>query len=102
MPPLGSVSVLAAVHLSEVVVAPVRFIKTIGDAVMFVSPDTAALLDVVLAAALHSGGADVHPQVMVGLLVDGLRYGATRAGDEDGASSWPQLSQIQMLSGVPQ
>jgi hypothetical protein len=35
------------------------------------------VVDVVLAAALHSGGADVHPQVMVGLLVDGLRYGAT-------------------------
>ena len=32
----------------EVVVAPVRLIKTIGDAVMFVSTDTAALLDVML------------------------------------------------------
>src|SRR5208282_5586571 len=36
-------------HLArDVAVPPVRFIKTIGDAVMFVCPDSVPLLDVVL------------------------------------------------------
>ena len=62
----------------EVVVAPVRFIKTIGDAVMFVSPDAGALLDVLL-ALLDSAAADVTlPRLRLG-----MAYGSavSRAGD---------------------
>ena len=62
----------------EVVVAPVRFIKTIGDAVMFVSPDTAALLDVVLALVEAAAAEEALPQLRAG-----VAYGSavSRAGD---------------------
>ena len=62
----------------EVAVAPVKFIKTIGDAVMFVSTDTAALLDAVLALT-EVAEADGHlPRLRVG-----VAYGSavSRAGD---------------------
>jgi len=62
----------------DVVVSPVRFIKTIGDAVMFVSTDTAALLEVML-ALLHAAAADeTLPRLRAG-----VAYGAavSRAGD---------------------
>jgi adenylate cyclase len=62
----------------EVAVAPVKFIKTIGDAVMFVSTDTAALLDAVL-ALMEVAEADGHlPRLRVG-----VAYGVavSRAGD---------------------
>lgn len=62
----------------DVAVAPVRFIKTIGDAVMLVSTDTAALLDAML-SLLETIEADADlPQLRVG-----LAYGAavSRAGD---------------------
>ena len=62
----------------EVVVAPVRFIKTIGDAVMFVSPDTAALLDVVLALLEAAAADEALPRLRAG-----VAYGSavSRAGD---------------------
>ena len=62
----------------EVAVAPVRFIKTIGDAVMFVSPDTAALLDVVLALVEAAAAEEALPQLRAG-----VAYGSavSRAGD---------------------
>jgi len=66
----------------EVSVPPVRFVKTIGDAVMFVSPDPLALLRVLLALQETAGGEE-RPQLRVG-----LAYGpaVSRAGDWFGAS----------------
>lgn len=62
----------------DVVVAPVRFIKTIGDAVMFVSPDTAALLDALLALVDEAGADATLPRLRAG-----VAFGAavSRAGD---------------------
>ena len=62
----------------EVVTAPVRFIKTIGDAVMFVSPDSAELLDVVLALIESAAADELLPRLRVG-----VAYGSavSRAGD---------------------
>ena len=62
----------------EVALGPVKFIKTIGDAVMFVSPDTAALLDALL-ALMDSAQSDGNlPRLRAG-----VAYGAavSRAGD---------------------
>jgi len=61
-----------------VAVAPVRLIKTIGDAVMFVSTDTAALLDVMLALSEATEADEILPQLRVG-----IAYGpaVSRAGD---------------------
>jgi adenylate cyclase len=62
----------------DVVVAPVRLIKTIGDAVMFVSTDTAALVDVMLALIDATEADALLPQLRVG-----VAYGpaVSRAGD---------------------
>ncbi|MGV0991184.1 MAG: adenylate/guanylate cyclase domain-containing protein [Mycobacterium sp.] len=62
----------------DVVTAPVRFIKTIGDAVMFVSTDIATLLDVMLTLVEATEEDDLLPQVRVG-----IAYGSavSRAGD---------------------
>lgn len=62
----------------ELVVAPVRLIKTIGDAVMFVSTDTAALLDVMLGVVAATEADELLPQLRVG-----VAYGSavSRAGD---------------------
>ncbi|MGB3012153.1 MAG: adenylate/guanylate cyclase domain-containing protein [Mycobacterium sp.] len=62
----------------EVVVAPVRLIKTIGDAVMFVSTDTAALLDVMLGLVAATEADELLPQLRVG-----VAHGSavSRAGD---------------------
>lgn len=67
-----------AVVAHEVVTPPARFIKTIGDAVMFVSPDTAALLNVMLALIERAASDDVLPRLRVG-----VAYGSavSRAGD---------------------
>jgi adenylate cyclase len=61
----------------DVAVPPVRFIKTIGDAVMFVSPDPRALLEAVLTLVDAAVG-DEFPHLRVG-----LAYGSavSRAGD---------------------
>ncbi len=55
-----------------------RFIKTIGDAVMLVSTDTAALLDAMLTLVEATEADDALPQLRVG-----LSYGqaVSRAGD---------------------
>ena len=62
----------------EVVTPPVRFIKTIGDAVMFVSSDTAALLEVMLRLVDAAEGDELVPRLRAG-----VAYGSavTRAGD---------------------
>ena len=62
----------------DVAEGPVRFIKTIGDAVMFVSPDSPALLDALLSLAGAAEADDTLPRLRVG-----MAYGAavSRAGD---------------------
>jgi adenylate cyclase len=62
----------------EVVAAPVKFIKTIGDAVMLVSADTAALLDAALALVEAAETDGSLPRLRVG-----VAYGSavSRAGD---------------------
>lgn len=67
----------------DVTTHPVRFVKTIGDAVMLVSPDPTALLDAMLAllAAAEAEG-DELPQLRIGLA---LGPAVSRAGDWFGA-----------------
>ncbi|MFM9035123.1 MAG: adenylate/guanylate cyclase domain-containing protein [Mycobacterium sp.] len=62
----------------EVAQPPVRFIKTIGDAVMFVSTDAAALLDATLTLLESAAADEALPRLRVG-----IGYGAavSRAGD---------------------
>lgn len=62
----------------DVAQPPVRFIKTIGDAVMFVSADPAALLDAVLALIEAAEADELLPRLRVG-----VAYGpaVSRAGD---------------------
>lgn len=62
----------------EVLVAPVKIVKTIGDAVMFISADTAALLDAVLALVAAAEDDGHLPRLRVG-----VAYGeaVSRAGD---------------------
>ncbi|MDH6197499.1 adenylate cyclase [Mycobacterium frederiksbergense] len=62
----------------EVAVGPVRLIKTIGDAVMFVSTDPAALLDAVLQLVATTETDEGFPRLRVGLAT-GLAV--SRAGD---------------------
>jgi adenylate cyclase len=62
----------------EVAVPPVRFVKTIGDAVMLVSNQTSALLDAMLSLVSATDADEALPQLRVG-----LAYGpaVSRAGD---------------------
>jgi adenylate cyclase len=62
----------------NVAVPPVRFIKTIGDAVMLVSTNPVALLDAMLALIEATDADDALPQLRVG-----MSYGpaVSRAGD---------------------
>ena len=62
----------------QVLVAPVRLIKTIGDAVMLISPDTGTLLEVILALVDAAEADELLPQLRVG-----VAYGSavSRAGD---------------------
>ncbi|MFN8073184.1 MAG: adenylate/guanylate cyclase domain-containing protein [Mycobacterium sp.] len=62
----------------DVATPPVRFIKTIGDAVMFVSPDTAALVDAVLNLEEAAAADGQLPRLRIG-----VAYGSavSRAGD---------------------
>jgi adenylate cyclase len=62
----------------DVAVAPVRLIKTIGDAVMFVSPDPVALLEATLALVDATETHEDFPRLRVGLAT-GLAV--SRAGD---------------------
>lgn len=62
----------------DVAQPPVRFVKTIGDAAMFVSADAAALLDAVLSLIDAAAADESLPRLRVG-----VAYGAavSRAGD---------------------
>jgi adenylate cyclase len=62
----------------EVAVAPVRFIKTIGDEVMLVSPDPVALLDAVVDLVDATDRDDDFPRLRAGIAT-GLAV--SRAGD---------------------
>jgi adenylate cyclase len=61
-----------------VVVPPVRFIKTIGDEVMLVSPDPAALLDAMIDLVDATDGDDDFPSLRVGVATG---MAVSRAGD---------------------
>ncbi|OBG82341.1 cyclase [Mycobacterium sp. NS-7484] len=67
----------------EVAVVPVRLIKTIGDAVMLVSPDPAALLDAVLQLVAATETDEDFPRLRVGLATGPA---VCRAGDWFGSS----------------
>jgi adenylate cyclase len=76
---LGDIATRLEDLASDVLVPPVRLVKTIGDAVMFVSEDTAALLD----ASLHlsrvaDSQGEEFPQVRVGAAAGAA---VNRAGD---------------------
>jgi adenylate cyclase len=62
----------------DVVAPPVRFIKTIGDAVMFVSTDPVALLRTALALVAAGEKLDDFPQLRVGVASG---WAVSRAGD---------------------
>lgn len=62
----------------EVVAPPVRFVKSIGDAVMLVSPEPMALLTAVLALLEAAGVDDEFPRLRVGLASG---KAVNRAGD---------------------
>ena len=62
----------------DVIVPPVRFIKTIGDAVMFVSTDPVAVLRTALALVAAAEKYDDFPQLKVGLASGSA---VSRAGD---------------------
>ena len=51
----------------DAAVAPVRFVKTIGDAVMFVSPDPAALLEAVLNPTEAAEADELLPRLRAGI-----------------------------------
>jgi adenylate cyclase len=76
---LGHVADRLSVLTSEVVEPPVRFVKTIGDASMLVSPDPKELVDAALALveAADAEGADF-PQLRAGVA---LGPALSRAGD---------------------
>src|SRR6202030_4752739 len=61
----------------EVAVRPVRFVKTIGDAVMLVCPDPVSLLDAMLDLVAAADETDL-PQLRVGVASGSA---ITRAGD---------------------
>jgi adenylate cyclase len=62
----------------DVAVPPVRFIKTIGDAVMFVSPDPAPLLDAVLKLVEVTDTDNEFPRLRAGIAAGPA---VSRAGD---------------------
>jgi adenylate cyclase len=62
----------------EVAVAPVRFVKTIGDAVMLVCPDPAQLLKAMLDLADATDADDGMPRLRVGIA---FGEAVSRAGD---------------------
>jgi adenylate cyclase len=62
----------------DVAVPPVRFIKTIGDEVMLVSPDPVALLDAVMELVDATDGDDDFPRLRAGIATG---MAVSRAGD---------------------
>jgi adenylate cyclase len=79
---LGSVAGGFAAIANEVVEAPVRLIKTIGDAAMFVSPEPAPLVDVALSLVEAVQAADL-PALRAGVAIGPALL---RAGDFYGHS----------------
>jgi len=67
----------------DVTVAPARFIKTIGDEVMLVSPDPVPLLDTVMKLVDATDGDEGFPQLRVGVATG---MAVSRAGDWFGSS----------------
>jgi adenylate cyclase len=74
---LGSVAVRFGELATRLAQPPVRLIKTIGDAAMLVSPDSAALVAVALELVDGNSGPDL-PSVRVGIAAG---YALARAGD---------------------
>nr|ABP44721.1 putative adenylate/guanylate cyclase [Mycolicibacterium gilvum PYR-GCK] len=62
----------------EIAVAPVRFIKTIGDEVMLVSPEPAPLLETMLRLVEETEGDDDFPRLRAGVATG---MAVSRAGD---------------------
>lgn len=67
----------------DVAVAPVRFIKTIGDEVMLVSPEPVSMLDAVLKLVDGTEDDETLPQLRVGVATG---MAVSRAGDWFGSS----------------
>ncbi|MDI3315508.1 MAG: adenylate/guanylate cyclase domain-containing protein [Mycobacterium sp.] len=80
LPPeeLGQLANRLAERARDVAVPPVRFIKTIGDAVMFVCTDPAALLDAVLKLVETTDTDDDFPRLRAGVACG---MAVSRAGD---------------------
>jgi adenylate cyclase len=74
---LGSVAVKLGELATEVAKPPVRLVKTIGDAAMFVSPDPGALVDVALTLLERADAAEL-PTLRAGVAVGPA---LARAGD---------------------
>jgi adenylate cyclase len=75
---LGHLANRLAILARDMTVPPVRFIKTIGDAVMFVCPDPLPLLDVILKLVEAVDTDDDFPRLRAGL-ASGMAV--SRAGD---------------------
>ena len=71
----------------DVVVPPVRFVKTIGDAVMLVSPDPVPLLEAMLALAGAAEADPTFPRLRVGMAFGDA---VSRAGDWFGSPGQPR------------
>jgi adenylate cyclase len=75
---LGQLANRLAELARDVVVPPVRFIKTIGDAVMFVCTEQASLLDAVLKLVEITDGDNDFPRLRAGIASGSA---VSRAGD---------------------
>jgi adenylate cyclase len=75
---LGQLANRLAELARDVAVPPVRFIKTIGDAVMFVCTDTAPLLDAVIKLVEITDGDNDFPRLRAGIASGSA---VSRAGD---------------------
>jgi adenylate cyclase len=75
---LGQLANRLAERARDVAVPPVRFIKTIGDAVMFVCTDPAPLLDAVLKLVETTDGDNDFPRLRAGIASGSA---VSRAGD---------------------
>jgi adenylate cyclase len=75
---LGQLANRLADLARDVAVPPVRFVKTIGDAVMFVCPDPAPLLDVVIKLVNVTDSDDDFPRLRAGIASGAA---VSRAGD---------------------
>jgi adenylate cyclase len=75
---LGQLANRLADHARDVAVPPVRFIKTIGDAVMFICTDPAPLMDAVLKLVEVTDGDNDFPRLRAGIASGSA---VSRAGD---------------------